>query len=169
MNDGLTRCILGRLREVLDMVRGSRGFTLIELMIAVVIVAILASVAYPSYQSYMRKGHRGAAQAFMMEVAQRQQSYFINSRSYATSLTALDFPADTLAGFPPDHPVKSRIAPYYTVGGVNLGVSAGPPPSFTLELTPISTSMQSDDGSLCLTNAGGRTRNCQSGGTEEAW
>jgi len=151
------------------MLRSVRGFTLVELMIVVVIVAILASVAYPSYQSYVRKGHRGAAQAFMMEVAQRQQSYLINSRSYATSLTALDFPADTLAGFPSDHPVKSRVAPYYTVGSTNLGVSAGPPPSFTLELTPIASSMQSSDGSLCVTNAGGRTRHCQSGGTAEAW
>ena len=151
------------------MLRTVRGFTLVELMIVVVIVAILASVASPSYQSYMRKGHRGAAQAFMMEVAQRQQSYLINSRSYATSLTALDFPADTLAGFPADHPVKSRVAPYYTVGSANLGVSAGPPPSFTLELTPIASSMQASDGSLCVTNAGGRTRHCQSGGTAEAW
>ena len=82
------------------MVRGIRGFTLIELMIAVVIVAILASVAYPSYQAYLRQGHRSAAQAFMMEIAQRQQNHLMNSRSYASTLTALSYPADTLAGFP---------------------------------------------------------------------
>ena len=151
------------------MSRAVRGFTLIELIIAVAIVAVLASVAYPAYQSYVRKGHRAAAQAFMMNVAQRQQNYLINSRSYATSLTSLGFPADTLAGFPSDHPVKSRVAPYYTVGSANLGVLAGPPPSFTLELTPIASSMQASDGSLCVTNAGGRTRHCQSGGTAEAW
>ena len=149
------------------MMRTARGFTLIELMIVVVIVAILASVAYPSFQAYLRQGHRSAAQAFMMEVAQLQQSHVMNSRSYATTLTALGYPADTLAGFPASHSVKARVAPYYTLA--TLGASAGPPPSFAMELTPIGSSIQATDGSLCLTNAGARTRHCQSGGTAEAW
>lgn len=149
------------------MVRGIRGFTLIELMIAVVIVAILASVAYPSYQAYLRQGHRSAAQAFMMEIAQRQQNHLMNSRSYASTLTALSYPADSLAGFPANHSVKVRVAPYYTLA--TLGASAGPPPSFAMELTPVASSNQAADGSLCLTNAGARTRHCQSGGTAEAW
>ena len=151
------------------MMRAVRGFTLIEVMIAVAIVAILASVAFPSYQSYMRKGHRGAAQAFMMDVAQRQQSYLINSRSYATSLVALNFPANTLSNFPSDHPVRANVAPYYTIASLNLGVSASSPPSFSLVLTPISTSMQASDGSLCITNSGGRTRYCNGDGTAESW
>ena len=41
--------------------RNQRGFTLLELMIAVVVVAILASVAYPSYQAHLRKSRRAEA------------------------------------------------------------------------------------------------------------
>ena len=133
------------------------GFTLIELMIVVAIIGILAAVAYPSYQDHVRKGNRAAAQAFMMEVAQRQQNHLLNNRSYATSLSdlGLTLPAD--------------VSPFYAVRGTNLGAVAGPPASFSLQLDPISGSVQVADGSLCVTNAGARTRNCQASGTPEAW
>jgi type IV pilus assembly protein PilE len=133
-----------------------QGFSLIELMIAVAIIGLLAAVAYPSYQDQVRKGNRAAAQAFMMEVSQAQQNHLMNNRSYATSLTALGVST------------PSDVSSYYTVG-TNLGVSAGPPPTFTLQLDPISGTIQAVDGSLCITNAGARTRNCQTGGTPEAW
>lgn len=65
------------------------GFTLIELMITVVVVGILASIALPSYQDYVRKSRRADAQAFMYEVASRQQHHLLDRRMYASTLTAL--------------------------------------------------------------------------------
>ena len=53
--------------------RTSTGFTLIELMIAVAVVAILAVVSLPSYAEFVKRGTRADAQAFLMEVALRQQ------------------------------------------------------------------------------------------------
>lgn len=50
--------------------KGSRGFTLIELMIAVVVVGILAAVAYPSYVEYVARGHRTQLKAQMQEAQQ---------------------------------------------------------------------------------------------------
>jgi type IV pilus assembly protein PilE len=57
---------------------------LIELMIVVAIISILAAVAYPSYSRYMVRSHRSAAQAYLMDVAARQQQYFLDNRGYAT-------------------------------------------------------------------------------------
>ena len=43
-----------------------KGFTLIELMIAIVIVSILTAVAFPSYQNYVRQSNRGDCQGYTL-------------------------------------------------------------------------------------------------------
>ena len=40
----------------------NRGFTLVELIVAMVILAILAAIAIPSYSSYVLKSHRTGGQ-----------------------------------------------------------------------------------------------------------
>jgi type IV pilus assembly protein PilE len=62
----------------------SRGFTLIELMIAVAVVAILAAVAYPSFTEHLRKQRRAEAQQILMDVASRQQQHRLDTRSFVT-------------------------------------------------------------------------------------
>ena len=66
--------------------RAGRGFTLLELMIVVAIVGILASIAYPSYMDHVRKGNRAKAQAFLMDVAQRQQNYLLKMQLKSTPM-----------------------------------------------------------------------------------
>ena len=64
-----------------------RGFTLIELMIAVALVATLAAVALPSYTEYIKRSSRGAAQSELVELAAVQEKIFLNSNAYASSVT----------------------------------------------------------------------------------
>ena len=141
----------------------ARGFTLIELMIVVAIVGILAGIAYPSYMDHVRKGNRAKAQAFLMDVAQRQQSYLIVHRQYATSLTQLGFGDSN--GVLALGPELTALSSAYDIANMNMGSVAGPPPSFNMTLTPKSGSMQASDGSLCLSNTGARSRYC--GAAEE--
>jgi type IV pilus assembly protein PilE len=66
----------------------SRGFTLIEVLIAVVIVGILAAVALPSYQNFMNKSRRADGKQLVTDLASRQERYFLQHNSYTTNITA---------------------------------------------------------------------------------
>lgn len=59
-----------------------RGFTLIELMIAVAVIAILASIAYPSYQRYVNDTWRTRAVACLDELAQGMERRYTETFSY---------------------------------------------------------------------------------------
>jgi len=118
------------------------GFTLIELMITVAIVGILAAIAYPSYTQYMIRANRAAAQAEMMDIANRQEQFLLTDRSYA-SKTTLEASGYTL---PSD--VSSKYS-YAVVTGT------GTVPSYTLTFTPTGT--QASDGNLVITSEGVKT------------
>jgi len=70
-----------------------RGFTLIELMIAVAVIGILASIAYPSYTEYVRKARRATAESALMDIANKQHTYLLSRRTFSASATDLGFSA----------------------------------------------------------------------------
>jgi type IV pilus assembly protein PilE len=115
------------------------GFTLIELMITVAIVGILAAIAYPSYKGAMIKNRRAAVQAYLSDVAQREQQFLMDNRAYTDNATTLKVvqPAD--------------VTQYYDL---SITVANTTPPSFTATAAPKSTGPQVSDGSLSITQNG---------------
>lgn len=77
--------------------RQKRGFTLIELSIAVFIVALLMVLALPSYQRQLMNTRRSLGGAHLMQVMLRQQQYFLDHKQFAQTLTDLGYPTSPYA------------------------------------------------------------------------
>ena len=72
------------------------GFSLLELMIVVAIIAIISAIAYPSYMQFVVDAKRTTATSMLMQVADRQQQFFMDNKRYASDMTNLGFTANPL-------------------------------------------------------------------------
>ncbi len=59
-----------------------KGFSLIELMIAVAIMGILASIAMPTYEGYVQEGNATEASANLANCRVQAEQYFQDNLSY---------------------------------------------------------------------------------------
>jgi prepilin-type N-terminal cleavage/methylation domain-containing protein len=64
---------------------GSRGFTLIELMIVVAIIGVLATVAAVSYRKYLDAARTTEAYGMLGEIRNREEAYRAEFSSYISS------------------------------------------------------------------------------------
>ena len=121
------------------------GFSLIEVMMVVAIIAILSAIVYPTYQQYRVRANRAAAQSALMDIANREQHYFIDARGYTNSLVTLGYT------------VPAEVSSFYTVA-IPTADNTATPPAYSITATPISGTMQASDGTLTLTSTGTKTR-----------
>ncbi|MBS1135727.1 MAG: pilus assembly protein PilE [Burkholderiaceae bacterium] len=128
--------------ETLAHASGVRGFTLIELLVVMVIAGILAAIAIPNYSEYVVRSNRSAAQSFIANVASRQAQFFLDRRTYATTVAALNLP------------VPAEVATRYAFA---IDVQAGPPLTYTVTATPTGPQVNDRCGALTINQAGNKT------------
>jgi len=130
---------------------GARGFTLIEVIVVVTMLAILAAIAIPNYSEYIRRGHRSAAQAYLLDLASRQVQFYLDRRVFADNVAALNVAA------------PAEIANRYNVA---ITLAAGPPAGFMITATPTGTQAGDRCGDLTIDQTGARGA---SGATTGCW
>ena len=129
--------------------RTARGFTMVELIIAMAVVAILTAIALPAYTQYVQRSHRSDARLALMRAAQWMERYRTEWGSYRNATNPPVLPAD-VAVSPPPGSGKTQY---------NLSL-ASTATTFTLTAARNSTgTMKADScGSLMLTHDGARGR-----------
>ena len=141
-----------------------RGFSLIELMIVVAIVAIISAFAYPSYDRYVIKTKRSVAQNALLQVADRQQQFFMDNKRFAADITNLGFPANP---YVVDDNGTSTVASdgdaVYSLSLSNVTAT-----TWTATAAPLNGQLSRDTycGSLTITQTGAKGK---SGASDECW
>lgn len=128
--------------------QSSGGFTLIELMAVVVIVAVLLIVALPAYQNQVIRGHRSAAKAEILNIADREQQFLLANRSYATKGVLEG------NGYNPRSGVNDTGDTAKYTYAIELTTIGSGLPHYKIEFTPVADTIVADDGALSLTSEG---------------
>ena len=112
--------------------RAAKGFSLIELMIAMAIIAILGGIVYPSYSQYLLETRRSDAWAALTAAAAAQERWYSINFSYTDDVT-------NLGG-------SNSPEGYYAISVTTDGTS------FTLTASALSSDVQAaDSGCTAMT------------------
>jgi type IV pilus assembly protein PilE len=112
----------------------NRGFTLIELMIAVAVVSILATIAVASYSSQVKKSRRTDARSALLDLAGREEKLFSVANAYSALPSDLGYagpwPINVGSGYyqvtvvSPD-PLQPAGTASYSITANAVGTQAG--------------------------------------------
>jgi type IV pilus assembly protein PilE len=144
--------------------RRQTGVTLMELLIVVAIIAIIAAYAYPSYTQFVTRTKRAVGASALLQIADRQQQFFMDNKRYATTLTRLGYDSDTI--------MIDNDGQVVTVGDdervYEVEISASNFVTYELTATPQLQHAVKDTecGNLTLTHTGAKG---QSGSGDKCW
>lgn len=110
----------------------SKGFTLVEMMVAVAILGILAAIAIPSYSDYIEKG----------ELTDAKQAALAARQNFEANRLARPREFQTAVGFNKElntmtSQISAKSTLLYTFTPTSFGAqNGGAPVGFTFKITP---------------------------------
>jgi prepilin-type N-terminal cleavage/methylation domain-containing protein len=139
--------------HIIDQLRSKRGFTIIEIMIAVALIAILAAIAIPSYVGIQKKSARSEAKANLEAISVALEGYMAETNSYGP---ASIYP---YVGTTFNHPGNIQRTANLGNAGLLLyryrvSTTQVPVPAFSIFATPVTGLRLEGDFRLILTSNG---------------
>ena len=138
----------------------SKGFSLIELLIAVAILAVAASIAVPAYQGYLETSRRAGAKAGLNDLALWLERFYTINGRYDQTRGGTTVAAQVVSENPgllcspkpkSGGACNAKTEPFYyhfTISATATG--------YTIKAAPVSGTSQAADpcGTLVLTSTG---------------
>ena len=142
----------------------ARGFTLIEMMVALAIIAVMAAAAMPTYTEYMRRGARADAQLALQEAAQYLERIYTECNDYTLRDASTTPPCTTKATA---LPLDLQTSPRGGKVKYNISTTARESQSYTLRAVPVDTADRC--GSFVYASTGARTLESNTATVAECW
>lgn len=90
----IPRVVPARTRHY-ELPHGAKGFTLVELIVAMIVMSVLSSIAVASYRSFSMDARRATAITALTDAASRQEQFFLDNKSYTTTVGGGGINVDT--------------------------------------------------------------------------
>jgi type IV pilus assembly protein PilE len=144
--------------------RGIRGFTLIELVVAMLIVSILAAIAIPSYSNYVRKARRVEVKNALLDMGTMEERYFTSQQLYTQTWADLGYSGATAITLPSGY--YSVAVPTITAANPPSATSAGTPALWSFTATALVDQLKDTSCRTFTVNSQGQQTSQDSGGVD---
>jgi type IV pilus assembly protein PilE len=140
-----------------------RGFTLVEVVVAMAILAILTAIAIPNYTAYVQRSNRSEARSQMLEAT-------IWMERWRTERGRYDDP-DSPGNPPPSPPFPTTLQQSPSTGTAKYTIAVATPTAiaYTITATPVGAMAGDVCGDLEIDSRGRRTFTGGGGTQDVCW
>lgn len=139
------RVVLARRRHY-ELPHGAKGFTLVELLVAMIVMGVLSSIAVASYRSYSMDARRTTAITALTDAASRQEQFFLDNKSYTTTVGS--------GGINVDATIEGA---YYSLKIVDESTACPIARCWVMQATPLGNQTDDNCGTLAYNSDGEKT------------